>query len=45
MQCVSLAETAVLLRLHTVGMSLLILCDIVISLLALGARESNLCTL
>jgi hypothetical protein len=39
-----LAESAVLLDLHTIGHGLLILGGVVIALLALGACQCNLCT-
>ena len=44
MHSVLLAESAVLLCFHTIGMSFLILGHIVVSLLALGACKCDLCT-
>ena len=44
MQCMSLTESAVLLGFHPVRMSLFIFCCIIISLLALRARQSNPCS-
>ena len=44
MSCMLLAEPAVLLDLHPVGMSLLILCSIVVPVLAFCARKCYPCT-
>ena len=44
MHGMSLAETAILLGFHSVRMSLLILCGIVVTLLALCTCQCNSCT-
>ena len=44
MHCVSLAESAILLGLHTIGMCLLILGCIIITTLALCACQCDSCT-
>lgn len=43
MQGMSLAESAILLRLHPVGMGLLILCRIVVTLLAFRTSKCDPC--
>ena len=44
MKSMSLAESAVLLGLHTIGMSLLILCCVIITILAFCASKCDSCT-